>query len=321
MQARYPPVFFMSVYTKVSRPALQEFLRGYPVGDLIGYEGIKAGIENTNYFVNTRDGHWVLTLFERAAEEDLPYFLALMDHLALRGIAAPRPMANSEGQFLSRLCGKPAALVQKLDGITIMDPDIEQCRAMGKMLGDLHQAGQSFRMQRANNRGPGWWTETAAMVMPKLNAEDAAMLRDELAFQTRLARETLPQGVIHADLFRDNALFNGTQLTGVIDFYFACNDALLYDLAITANDWCSLPGGALEPERYAAMTQAYVVERKPNAAERKAWPGLLRAAALRFWLSRSYDLHFPRAGELTHTKNPDEFRAILVSRRNAPVSL
>ncbi|MGH8454713.1 MAG: homoserine kinase [Nevskiales bacterium] len=308
----------MSVYTKVSRPALQEFLRSYPVGDLIGYEGIKAGIENTNYFVNTRDGHWVLTLFERAPEQDLPFFLALMDHLALRGIPSPRPVANADGQFLSHLCGRPAALVQKLDGITIMNPDVGQCRAMGKLLGDLHLAGQSFRMQRANNRGPGWCTETAAVLMPKLNAEDAAMLREELAFQTRLGRETLPQGVIHADLFRDNALFSGASLTGVIDFYFACNDALLYDLAITVSDWCSQSGGTLEPERYAAMTRAYVTERKPNAAERKAWPGLLRAAALRFWLSRSYDLHFPRAGELTHTKNPDEYRNVLVFHRSKP---
>lgn len=311
----------MSVYTKVARPALQEFLRGYPVGDLLGYEGIKAGIENTNYFVNTRDGHWVLTLFERAAEEDLPYFLAMMDHLALRGIPAPRPVANAQGQFLSRLCGKPAALVQKLDGITITEPDVEQCRAMGKLLGDLHLAGQSFRMQRPNRRGPAWIAATAASVLGRLDAVDAAMLRDELDFQARLPRETLPQGIIHADLFRDNALFSAAQLTGVIDFYFACNDALLYDLAITVNDWCSRPDGELEMARYQAMTGAYVIERKPVAAERKAWPGLLRAAALRFWLSRSYDLHFPRAGELTHTKNPDEFRAILVSRRERPVAI
>jgi homoserine kinase type II len=308
----------MSVYTKVSRPALQEFLRGYPVGELIRHDGIKAGIENTNYFVNTRDGHWVLTLFERAAEEDLPYFLALMDHLALRGIPAPRPVANAQGQFLSHLCGRSAALVQKLEGITVLDPDVEQCRAMGKLLGDLHLAGQSFRPQRANCRGPAWWNETAPLVLPRLAADDAGLLRDELAFQARLRREALPQGVIHADLFRDNALFSGAQLTGVIDFYFACNDALLYDLAVTVNDWCRRPGGTLEPHRYAAITAAYVVERKPNAAERKAWPGLLRAAALRFWLSRLYDLHFPRGGELTHTKNPDEYREVLVAHRSHP---
>ena len=311
----------MSVYTRVPRAALQEFLRQYPVGELLRYEGIKAGIENTNYFVDTRDGHWVLTLFERAPEQDLPYFLALMDHLALRGIPCPRPVANADGQFLSHLCGRPAALVQKLDGITISEPDVEQCRAIGKLLGDLHQAGQSFRLQRANNRGPVWWTETAAAVMSKLGAEDAAMLADELAFQAKLARESLPQGVIHADLFRDNALYSGMQPTGVIDFYFACNDALLYDLAVTVNDWCSLGDGSLEPERYAALTSAYVAERKPGAAERKAWSALLRAAALRFWLSRSYDQHFPRAGELTHTKNPAEYHAILLQRRQQPAQL
>src|SRR5690349_13177690 len=151
----------MSVYTRVSRAALQEFLHAYPVGELRNFEGIKAGIENTNYFVNTRDGHWVLTLFERAAETDLPYFLALMDHLALRGIPCPRPVANGDGRFLTRLAGKSAALVQKLEGETIMQPSVDQCGAIGKVLADLHLAGQSFRMQRANDRGPDWWNRCA----------------------------------------------------------------------------------------------------------------------------------------------------------------
>lgn len=311
----------MSVYTKVSRPALQEFLRSYPVGDLIRHEGIKAGIENTNYFVDTRDGHWVLTLFERAAEGDLPYFLGLMDHLALRGIPSARPVADAEGRFLSHLCNRPTALVQKLEGSAVTEPNLAQCTALGKILGDLHLAGQSFKPQSENSRGPLWVGITAAALLPKLNTDDAGLLRDELAFQAKLPRATLPQGVIHADLFRDNALFVGDQLTGLIDFYFACNDALLYDLAVTVNDWCSSAEGTLDAARYTALTAAYVAERKPNAAERKAWPGLLRAAGLRFWLSRLYDLHFPRAGELTHTKNPLEFHTILQDRRAHAASL
>ncbi len=310
----------MSVYTKVSREELAQFLRGYPVGELVDHHGIKAGITNTNYFVNTADGHWVLTLFEHAAEEDLPYFLGLMDHLALRGIACPRPVANHDGQFLTRLKNKPAALVQKLEGHTVAQPNKRQCAAVGKLLGDLHLAGQSFAQKRAPDRGADWRGRAAREVLPKLDGDNAALLREEVAYHAarRAEYEALPQGVIHADLFRDNALFSGHQLAGVIDFYYACNDALLYDLAVTVNDWCSNDDGALDAERYEAVAHAYVRERAVSEAERAAWLGLLRAAALRFWLSRLYDLHFPRDGELTQTKDPDEFRRILEFHRRAP---
>jgi homoserine kinase type II len=305
----------MSVYTKVSRAALQEFLQAYPVGELRNYQGIKAGIENTNYFVNTRDGHWVLTLFERASEADLPYFLALMDHLALRGIPSPRPVANADGQFLSHLCGRPTALVQKLEGDTITHPDVEQCRALGKVLGDLHLAGQSFRMRRDNDRGPPWWSRCAEALWPRINADDTALLRDEIAQQAKLDRGKLLQGVIHADLFRDNALFTGGQLTGLIDFYYACNDAQAYDVAVCVNDWCSREDGSIDMTRYDAMVGAYAKERNFMRSEKSAWGMLLRGAALRFWVSRLYDAHFPRDGELTHMKDPEEFRRILVHHR------
>ncbi len=310
----------MSVYTKISREELAQFLRGYPVGELVDYHGIKAGIENTNYFVNTADGHWVLTLFERANEADLPYFLALMDHLALRGIACPRPVTDRQGRFLTHLKHKPAALVQKLEGHTVAQPNKKQCAAIGKLLGDLHLAGQSFTRIRAPDRGADWRAAAAKAVLPRLDAPTAALLRDEMAYQeTRRAEySALPQGVIHADLFRDNALFSGHQLAGVIDFYYSCNDVLLYDLAVTVNDWCGAPSGSFDGEHYQALAGAYVGERKLGAAERAAWPGLLRAAALRFWLSRLYDLHFPRGGELTETKNPDEFRGLLEFHRGLP---
>ncbi|MGH8529655.1 MAG: homoserine kinase [Nevskiales bacterium] len=308
----------MSVYTKVSREELAQFLRGFPVGELVDHHGIKAGITNTNYFVNTRDGHWVLTLFEHAAEADLPYFLGLMDHLALRGIACPRPVADHSGNFLTRLKNRPAALVQKLEGHTVAQPNKKQCAAVGKLLGDLHLAGQSFAHHRAPDRGADWRVAATEKVLPRLDAASAALLRDEVAYHEahRAEYDALPQGVIHADLFRDNALFSGQQLAGVIDFYYACNDALLYDLAVTANDWCAGDKGALDADRYHATVHAYAGERAVSEAERQAWPGLLRAAALRFWLSRLYDSHFPRGGELTQTKNPDEFRAILEFHRS-----
>lgn len=309
----------MSVYTKVSRAELSVFLQTYPVGELVDHHGIKAGITNTNYFVNTADGHWVLTLFEHAAEDDLNYFLGLLDHLALRGIPCPRPVADRQGSFLTHLKSKPAALVQKLDGVTISHSNKKQCAAVGKMLADLHLAGQSYARKRAPDRGADWREAAATAVLPKLERGVARVLQDELEFQRghHAARTALPQGVIHADLFRDNVLFAGNQLAGFIDFYYACNDALLYDLAVTVNDWCSQPNGSLDAERYAAMAGAYIAERKVGAAERESWNALLRAAALRFWLSRLYDLHFPRDGELIQTKNPDEFRAILEFHRGA----
>lgn len=310
----------MSVYTKVSRPELEKFLQSYPVGALKDYRGISAGIENTNYFVDTQDGHWVLTLFERANSADLPYFLALMDHLALRGVHCPRPVANREGQFLSHLNGRPTALVQKLEGHTLPHPNKKQCAAVGKLLGDLHLAGQSFQQHRTPDRGADWRAQAAAAVLPRLDADNAALLREEISeHESRRAEyAALPQGVIHADLFRDNALFLGNQLAGVIDFYFACNDALLYDLAVTVNDWCSREDGSLDPERYDAIVNAYHAERAVTADERRCWSAMLRVAALRFWLSRLYDLHFPRDGELTQTKNPEEYRAILACHRSQP---
>lgn len=313
----------MSVYTKVSAPQLRSFLRHYPVGELLEHRGISAGIENTNYFVDTRDGHWVLTLFERAEEADLPYFLALMDHLALRGIPAPRPMADNQGNFLTHLCGKPAALVQKLPGNTISQPNKRQCAALGLAMAELHLAGQSFAQQRENCRGIAWREATAEAVLPHLSSKDAQLLSDETRLQRQHHAEhaQLPSGVIHADLFRDNALFEGDHLSGIIDFYFGCSDVLLYDLAVTVNDWCSHADGRIHREHYNAMTQAYVSIRPASAAERQAWPLLLRAAALRFWLSRLFDLHFPRDGELTHTKNPQEFANILRMRCSHPPQL
>ncbi|MGB1581866.1 MAG: homoserine kinase, partial [Nevskiales bacterium] len=224
----------MSVYTAVSEAELTAFLADYPVGELRGFEGISAGIENTNYFVDTSDGRWVLTLFERAAEEDLPWFLGLMDHLAHRGVPSASPLADHRGRLLTRLNGKPAALVHRLDGSHLMQPGPTHCRELGRVLAEMHQAGQSFKHERQDCRGQAWRQATATQVLPKLSADDAALLEDEMAFQAAHLNRQLPQGVIHSDLFRDNVLFHEDRLSGLIDFYFACNGELLYDLAITA---------------------------------------------------------------------------------------
>ncbi len=304
----------MSVYTSVERNELEEFLSHYSLGELLEYEGISAGIENTNYFVTTNQGQYVLTLFEALTADELPYFLDLMAHLAEHDVPSAHPMPDDHGKYLRILNGKPAALVMRLKGHNIETTNQHQCTELGKALGHLHVVGQSFNGYRQNLRGPHWWQVTAREVMPKLSQAEATLLQAELAFQRQHRHDTLPQGVIHADLFRDNALFVDNHLTGIIDFYYACNDVLLYDVAVTVNDWCTLPDGHLDPRRLRALLEGYQTERPFSEAEHQAWPVMLRAGALRFWLSRLKDLHFPREGEITHIKDPTVFQRILEQR-------
>jgi homoserine kinase type II len=313
----------MSVFTKVSHAELREFLKQYPVGELIGFQGIGEGVENTNYFVDTGDGRWVLTLFERLNVDDLPFFLGLMEHLAAHGLASAMPLHTRSGSTLTALNGKPAALVRRLTGQSVLFPTLEQCAQVGRALGDLHVFALSYDGHCANARGADWRAQTGRVLADK--TADAAvreLIEDELAAQARLPLSSLPQGVIHADLFRDNVLFVDERLTGVIDFYYACNDSLAYDLAVTLNDWCFEADGTLNPARWQAMTNAYRARRELSEAEREHWPLLLRAAALRFWLSRLYDWTFPREGDVVHVKDPDQYRRILVHHReHAPPAL
>ena len=312
----------MSVFTKVSHPELVSFLKAYPVGELIGHQGIGEGVENTNYFVDTADGRWVLTLFERLNHDDLPFFLGLMTHLASRGYPSAMPMRTRQGANLTTLNGKPAAMVRRLTGQSVLFPTVSQCQAVGRALGELHLAGLSFEGRAINTRGADWRRATAEALMLKTDVEQRTLIESELAAQATLDWSALPQGVIHADLFRDNVLFVDERLTGVIDFYYACTDALAYDLAITLNDWCVDPDGRPNPARWQTMSLAYRSARELTATERKAWPLVLRAAALRFYLSRLYDWTFPREGDVVHVKDPAQYRRILEwHRQQAPLPL
>lgn len=308
----------MSVFTKVSHAELLEHLRQYPLGELLGYQGIGEGVENTNYFVDTTDGRWVLTLFERTEEAGLPFFLGLIEHLAARGYPCPAPAHALNGETLTRLHGHPAAFVRRLIGNSVLFPTLHQCAAVGTALGELHVLAANFPMRRANERGAQWRESIGRALLPLLEARDARLIADELQMQARHDLGSLPQGVIHADMFRDNVMFVEERLSGVIDFYYACNDALLYDLAITVNDWCAEPEGYINHARAEALIGAYRACRKPTPAEADAWNTALRAAALRFYLSRLQDWHHPRDGDLVHVKDPAAFRRVLEHHRADP---
>ncbi|MFC1684540.1 homoserine kinase [Pseudomonadota bacterium] len=304
----------MSVYTRVEQDQLEVFLKNYDLGQLEQQQGISDGIENTNYFVTTSKGKYVLTLFESLSAEELPFFLDLMAFLAEHDVPSAHPLADRQGNFLRTLNDRPAALVQRLSGGGVPNPNAAQCAELGTVLGRLHRVGQGFQQHRENPRGPRWWSEAAQQVLEYLPEADARMLQEEIAFQMAHRKDDLPRGVIHADLFRDNALFEGDRLTGVIDFYYACTDALLYDLAVTVNDWCRGGDAALDEALADALLQAYSAVRPLTAQEKKDWPLMLRAGALRFWLSRLQDKIFPRPGEMTHIKDPEEYARILRDR-------
>ncbi|MBT3347279.1 MAG: homoserine kinase [Thiotrichales bacterium] len=317
----------MSVYTTISESDLKDFLSHYSVGTLVSYEGIKAGIENTNYFVTTSTGEFVLTIFEQLEWNELPYFMDIMAFLAEHKVPSAHPVADKIGGYLRKIEDretntlKPVALVARLSGSGVDNPTPHQCAELGEALGRMHSLAHNFKGERTNPRGIEWCREVTAKLTDKLTTAELSFLNQELAFQATTERSDLPQGVIHADLFRDNALFIDDHLTGIIDFYYACNDALLYDIAVTVNDWCVSESGSLDQERSTNLLDSYQTKRQLTDLERREWRAMLRAAALRFWLSRLIDLHFPRPGEMTHIKDPDIFRKILLWHRENEINL
>jgi homoserine kinase type II len=317
----------MAVYTEVPFEEAAALLRTLNLGELTQLQGIKGGIENTNYFVTSeRDGavlEHVLTLFERLSFEQLPFYLHLMKHLAGKGIAVPDPAATVQGDILHRVQGKPAAVVNKLRGKSELRPNASHCHALGDMLARMHLAGADFAMSQPNLRGLPWWNDTVPVVLPYLSAAQADLIRSELAFQNHVAASpayaALPRGPIHADLFRDNVMFDGDELTGFFDFYFAGCDSFLFDIAVCLNDWCVAQSaddqdGAHEPERAQAFLAAYQAVRPLSAAERSLLGAMLRAGALRFWVSRLWDLHLPREAAMLQAHDPAHFERVLRHR-------
>jgi homoserine kinase type II len=305
----------MSVYTLVSPEELEGWLTRYSIGAPTEFAPIAAGIENSNYFVTTAKGRYVLTLYERLPADELPFYLNLMAHLARAGVECPAPVPDRTGALFSLLNGKPAGIVTRVDGAPIATPDVAHCAAVGAALGRLHVASATYRARLSNRRGPGWWRQAARAVRPFLDPEQNALLAAELKFQTGFGKVKLPRGAIHGDLFCDNVLFVGDTVSGIIDFGFAATDFLAYDLAITVNDWCieneGQHRGALKLELVDALARAYDAERPLTDDERAQWSALLRAAALRFWLSRLADWYLPREAALLKPKDPTHFERVL----------
>ncbi len=309
----------MAVFTPVSMADLSVWITQFPLGQAIAIKGISSGIENSNFFIHTDAGEYVMTIFENLSFEQLPFYLHLMDHLARRGIPVPAPVANNDGQLVTALHGKPAAIVSKLSGDSELHPSAAHCAEVGEMLAKMHLAGQDFELHQENLRGLSWWKETTPRVMDFLDINQRELLVSELATQesyaTSASYQQLPRGPIHADLFRNNVMFDQNKLTGFFDFYFAGWDTLIFDLAVTCNDWCiDLSNGEPDTRRTSALLEAYQKVRPLSSEEQSAWPIMLRGAALRFWLSRLYDFYQPRDAHMLTPHDPTHFERILRKR-------
>lgn len=318
----------MAVFTPVSLDELSAWITQFSLGKALAIKGISSGIENSNFFITTESGEYVLTLFEKLNFEQLPFYLELMRHLAQHQVLVPAPIPNQAGSIINVLNGKPASIVTELEGKYEPQPQAVHCAEVGAMQARMHLAAQDFALYQPNLRGLSWWRETVPVVLPYLDAATQTLLRDELQVQEAFAASplyaTLPHGPVHADLFRDNAMFVGERLTGFFDFYFAGCDTWLFDLAVTVNDWCiDLATGVIDEVRMHAMLDAYQRVRPLTDSERQAWNPTLRAAALRFWVSRLYDFYLPRAAEMLTPHDPTHFERILrlrVHSANLPLN-
>ena len=306
----------MAVFTALTRDEVSVLLDGFSVGQLVDYQGIASGIENTNFFLTTTQGRFVLTVFERLDATQLPFYLGLMKHLARRGLPVPEPAESRQGALMEKVRGKPAAIVSRLPGHAVDAPTAAQCSHVGHFMAQMHLQARDFTMFQPNLRGIGWWKSALPKLEPLIPEHQFQEVAEEVIFQDAFVRspsfERLARGPIHADLFRDNVLFDGDRIGGVIDFYFAGCSVWLFDLAVAMNDWCvDTVSGEFDTPRAAALLRAYHEVRPLTETERESWRTALRAAALRFWISRLYDLHLPRPAALLKPHDPTRFERTL----------
>ena len=309
----------MAVYTDVTDEELRAYLSGYALGDVLSFKGIAEGVENSNFFLRTTSGPFILTLYEkRVHEEDLPFFLGLMEHLAHRGLNCPVPVADREGRALGRLAGRPAVIVTFLEGLAVRKPTASHCRGVGAALARLHEAGRDFAIARPNALSIDSWRPLFARADGQADTVAPSLgdrIRAELDHLEVVWPTGLPHGVIHADLFTDNVFFIGGELSGLIDFYFACQDAFAYDLAICLNAWCFEPDSSFNMTKGAALIAGYQSVRPLEPSEVDALPVLARGSALRFMLTRLVDWLNVPPGALVRPKDPLEYDRKLAFHR------
>ncbi len=323
----------MAVFTSINLEDISQWItQDFDIGQANEIRGIHGGIENSNFFLDTiKDGkkqEYVLTIFERLSAEQLPFYLEFMRHLANKGVPVPKPIESKQGQILFTLKGKPAAIVTKLPGLSRLQPEANHCALVGEMLAKMHLAGKDFPKSQENLRSLAWWQKTIPQVLSHLNTSQKELITHELKTQEEFfssgTYDGLPQGASHCDLFRDNVLFDpkgsntsNDQLGGFFDFYFAGTDKWLFDIAVTANDWCLADNKEdLDPSRLDAFMKAYQAVRPLTKEEQACWPLMLRAAALRFWVSRLWDFYLPRDAQMLTPHDPTHFERILLSRRS-----
>ena len=313
----------MSVFTPVERAQLEAFLDGFELGRLIDHSGIAGGTENSNFFVATEQGEYVLTLIERGAVADLPFLIELLDLLQQAGLPVPYAIRDRQGRALQQLNQRPALLQPRLPGRHVEHSDSSHCLALGQMLARLHNATADSGLQQRSDRGLEWMSRETEALLARSEPGSRQLLQSMLPVLERLCRQrpALPEAVLHGDLFRDNVLFDGHHLSGLIDFYNAFRGWALYDVAICVNDWCLTEGGGLDPRRAEALLAGYASQRRFTPLEAEHWPDLLRLAALRFWLSRQLaaDRHAEHSGVLV--KDPAHFQRLLEWHRDVTLGL
>ena len=306
----------MSVYTTVEPAQLEQFLTRYGLGKLVNFSAIANGITNSNYYLDTEAGHFVLTLYEHHSDDELTYMLGLQQHLVDSSVHCSSPVADRRGSLFSTLNQRPAAIIHRLDGEVRPRPEPAHCAVIGAEMARFHLMGRDYPGRRTNPRGIDWIIAVTDMLGTSLSDADLGLVKTTLRTVSRFDADHLPRGSIHADLFRDNVLFRENELGGILDFDYACRDSFVFDIAVLLNDWCIDSHGLLVAERASATLEAYQQHRRLEAVEIESLPSMLCLAALRFWLSRLYDKSFPLSGELTFTKDPETFREMLVLRRS-----
>ena len=314
----------MAVFTEITEERATALLSSFSIGALKSLRPIASGIENTNYFLDTDQGRWVLTVFERLSAKELPFYLELCDHLAARGCRVARPQRTRSGSLLAEVCGKPCSIANRLAGEEVADMGLPECRSMGELLAQMHLAARDFPIFQENLRGLSWWQMAAEKVKPYVPASISGLYEAEIAHQAAVMASpeyrSLTVSACHCDLFRNNTLIAdagtpGAHVAGVFDFYFAGCVPWLYDLAVTMNDWCIDPAsGRFIPEKAAAFINAYDAVRPLTGAEKSLWRDMLRAGALRFWMSRLYDFYLPRKAALLTPHDPTHFERVLKDR-------